>query len=56
LDRFLADLPVYGKYLHDGVAGWKGQGVLTSLSLTAGMESVNTFAVNIQGSGAPTVV
>jgi len=56
LDRFLGDLPVYGKYLHDGVAGWKGSGVLTSLSLTAGMESVNTFAVNIQGSGAPTIV
>jgi hypothetical protein len=54
LDRFLGDLPIYGKYLHDGVAGWKGAGVLTSLSLTAGMESVNTFAVNIQGSGQPT--
>jgi hypothetical protein len=56
LDRFLADLPVYARYLHDGVAGWKGSGVLTSLSLTAGMESTNTFAVNVQMSGAPTVV
>jgi hypothetical protein len=56
LDRFLLDQPIFARYLHDGVNGWKGEGVMTSLSLTAGMESPNTFSVGIQMDGAPTDV
>jgi hypothetical protein len=56
LDRFLLDQSIFAKYLHNGVAGWKGSGVMTSLSLTAGMESPNTFSVGLQMSGQPTVV
>lgn len=43
---------VYVKYLHDGTNGYKGNGVLTSMTLSSTMEGVNTFQVNIQGSGA----
>ena len=56
LTQWLADSPVYAEYLHDGAAGWKGAGVLTSLSLAGGMESPNTFQVNVQMSGAPTII
>lgn len=56
LDRWLADQLVYARYLHDGVNGWKGQGVLTSLSLAGGLETPNTFDANFQMSGAPTDV
>jgi hypothetical protein len=56
LDRWLADLSVYARYLHDGTNGWKGQGVLTSLSLTGGLEATNMFEANVQMSGAPTDV
>jgi hypothetical protein len=56
LTRYLSDLPVYARYLHDGTNGWKGSGVITSLSLTGGLETANTFDTNIQMSGAPTNV
>lgn len=54
--RWLADTTIYARYLHDGTNGWKGQGVLTNLSLTAGMEAMNVFTCNLQMSGAPTTV
>lgn len=47
---------IYAKYLHDGTNGYKGQGVITSMTLSSSMEGLNTFAVNIQGSGATTAV
>jgi len=53
LTRFLADQLAYAKYLHDGTNGWKGQGVITSLSLAGGLETPNTFDVTLQMSGAP---
>lgn len=56
LDRWLADLPVHMRYLHNGVAGWRGEGVITNLSLTGGMEAANRFAVTAQMSGAPVTV
>lgn len=56
LDRMLADQTLYARYLHDGVAGWKGQGVLTSMSLSSGMEAPNAFSVGLSMSGAPVVV
>ena len=45
---------IYVKYLHDGTNGYKGQGVITSMTLSSSMEGLNTFAVNVQGSGATT--
>jgi hypothetical protein len=44
------------KYLHDGVAGFKGTGIVTDVSLTGGLEAMNEFTANFQLSGSPTVV
>lgn len=44
---------VYLKYLPDGVNGFKGQGVVTDISLSGGLEAMNQFTVNLQGSDAP---
>jgi hypothetical protein len=46
----------YFKYMADGTNGFKGQGVLTDLTLTGGLEAMNDFAIKVQGSGAPTEV
>jgi hypothetical protein len=47
---------VWMKYLPDGTTGWKGQGVVTDLTLSGGLESMNEFTVNLQGSGEPAAV
>ena len=44
----------YQKYMPDGVTGVSGQGVVTDISLSGGLEAMNEFTVNIQGSGALT--
>jgi hypothetical protein len=56
LNAWEAATLVYAKYLPDGVAGVKGQGVLTNMTLSSTMEGVNTFQVDIAGSGALTTV
>lgn len=56
LDGFLnATLP-YVKYLPDGTNGVKGAGVVTDCSFSSGVDAMNQFTVNIQGSGALTTV
>jgi len=40
------------QYLPDGTNGFTGEAVITDLTLTGGLEAMNTFAVNMQGSGA----
>ena len=54
LNAWEAEDLIYVKYLHDGTNGYKGQGVITSMTLSSSMEGLNTFAVNVQGSGATT--
>jgi hypothetical protein len=44
------------RYLEDGVAGKEGDGVVTDLSLTARLDGMNEFNVNIAGSGVITTV
>lgn len=44
------------QYLYDGTNGRKGAGVLTDLTLTGGLEVMNTFAIKVQGSDTLTVV
>ena len=39
-------------YLPDGTTGVKGDAVITDLTLTGGLEVMNEFTVNVQGSGA----
>lgn len=56
LDAFSAETVVYVKYLPDGVAGWKGSGVISNMSLSGGIDAVSKFAVTLQGSGARTTV
>lgn len=56
LNAWEAGTLVYAKYLPDGVAGVKGQGVLTNMTLSSTMEGVNTFQVDMAGSGSLTTV
>lgn len=56
LNAWLSNTKVWVKYLPDGLTGFKGQAVPTDLSLAGGLEVMNEFTVNLQGSGAPTVV
>jgi len=44
------------QYLPDGTSGWAGDCIVTDLTLTGGLEAMNEFAVNRQGTGALTVV
>jgi hypothetical protein len=56
LTAFLNETLVWVKYLPDGIAGFKGQAVVTNISLAGGLESANAFTIALQGSGAPTAV
>jgi hypothetical protein len=42
------------RYLTDGSAGKQGDGVLTDISLTSGLDQAPTFAITVQGSGGLT--
>jgi hypothetical protein len=44
------------RYLYDGTNGRKGAGIVTDMTLTGGLEVMNTFAVKVQGTDALTVV
>lgn len=44
------------KYLYDGTNGWEGTVVLTDVSLETGLDSLNSFTINGQGTGAFTAV
>lgn len=48
--------PIYVQYLPDGLTGVTGDVIITDLSLAGGLESMNTFTVNMQGSDALTTV
>lgn len=52
LDAWLAGDNVFVEYLPDGTDGHTGKAVVTDLSLTGGLEAMNEFTVNLQGSGA----
>lgn len=56
LTQMLSDSLLYGKYLYNGVDGYKGPGVVVDMTLKAGMDSPNVFTVHIQGSGAIVLV
>jgi hypothetical protein len=56
LTAWSTDASLYAKYLHDGVAGWKGAGVISSVTLSDAMDSAISFAVSVNMSGAPTIV
>lgn len=44
------------QYLPDGTNGFHGQAVVTDISLAGGLEAMNEFTVNFQGSGDTTAV
>lgn len=44
------------QYLYDGTNGQSGSAVVTDVTLTGGLEVMNTFALKFQGSGAITAV
>lgn len=48
-------LPTFN-YLYDGTNGQTGTGVITEISLTGGLDVMNTFALKVQGSDALTAV
>lgn len=41
---------IWGKYLPDGAVGFKGEGVITNVTLSGAMDSMNTFQITLQGS------
>jgi len=47
---------LYAKYLYDGLAGFKAPVLVTDISLSGGLESMNEFTANYQVNGAATVV
>lgn len=51
----LNTLPKF-QYLYDGTNGRSGAGVVTDMTLTGGLEVMNTFAIKVQGSDALSVV
>jgi hypothetical protein len=44
------------QYLQDGTNGYQGDGIITDLSLAGGLEVMNSFTVNVQGSGTLSAV
>ena len=44
------------QYLEDGVAGVKGECVVTDISLEGALDGMNAFSIDVQGSGVETVV
>lgn len=56
LTSFLASTPLFVKYLSDGVAGAKGSAVITDCSLSSGIDAMNQFTANFQGTGALTII
>jgi hypothetical protein len=56
LNGFLGNTLPKFQYLYDGTNGRSGAGVITDLTLTGGLEVMNTFAIKVQGSDALTVV
>lgn len=47
---------IHVQYLPDGTNGVRGEVVVSDLSLAGGLEAINEFTVNLQGSGALTAV
>lgn len=52
IDQTIIDV----NYLYDGTNGNKGDIMVADVSLTGGLEVMNEFAANFQGTGAPSVV
>lgn len=44
------------QYLYDGFDGYRGDAYVTEMTLSSGLEEMNTFAVTLQGSGVPVPV
>ena len=61
INAWLNEEKPYCKYLHDpsaaaGSQGYKGQAVLTDVSVDVGIDSMNTLSLSFQGDGSPTDV
>lgn len=56
LTNFLAGIPIYVKYLEDGAAGKKGSAIITDCTLSGGVDAMNSFSINLQGSGTLTTI
>lgn len=56
LDAWLTGDEIYVKYLHDGTNGVKGTCIVNETSLSSGLENMNEFTIQFQGSGATTEV
>ena len=56
MDAFLNNTNLFVKYLPDGSTGLKGSTLVTDFSLQGGMDSMNEFSVNLQGSGQVTAI
>lgn len=53
LTAFIDQTVIDVRYLYDGTNGQKGDAMVADVSLTGGLEVMNEFAANFQGSGVP---
>lgn len=56
IEAYVNELPLDVQYLPDGLTGNSGDAVVTEISLSGGLESMNEFSVTLQGTGALAVV
>lgn len=56
LTSYLAQTTLKVRYLYDGTNGVSGDAIITDLSLSSGLDNMNEFTVDFQGSGAQTTV
>jgi hypothetical protein len=54
IDAWENDTLIHVRYIPENTAGVEGEGVVTDISLSGGLEAMNEFTVNVQGSGALT--
>ncbi len=56
LTAWIDQVLIHARYLYDGVNGNEGAVMVADVSLTGGLEVMNEYAANFQGSDVPTIV
>lgn len=56
LAAWIDEESLFVRYLYDGTNGMKGEAIVTEVSMSGGLDDMNEFTANFQGSGVTTVV
>jgi len=56
ITAWLTQVPIMVKYLYDGTNGVSGNAIVTNMSLSSGLDKMNEFALEFQGTGVQTTV